>query len=166
MLRSAGLIITITSSLFLSIGCSTSPTNTQPSLTSADALPGTTHYTVVNFQPGTKELSKEEQNKIHQLTELAERHGHIHEIRILAWADRDYPSSGQNVPKGDSKLADERAAAVKALLKKDLQQMTVIDERKANLHPADSELNTAKASKALVLITYNPTTLNKGEHHE
>lgn len=166
MLRSAGIFLTITGSLILGIGCSTSATKTDLPLTSADSLPGTTHYTVVNFQPGTNELNKEEQNKIHQLTDLAERHGSIHEVRILAWADRDYPSSGQNVPARDSKLADERAAAVKAVLKKDLQQITVIDKHGSRPHPAESELNTAKASKALVLITYNTTTLNKGEHHE
>ncbi|MFV8259147.1 hypothetical protein ACNQKP_15170 [Bdellovibrio bacteriovorus] len=166
MLRKSGVFLTLTSSLILGAGCASNSAKTESPQSAEATAPGTTHYTVVNFQPGTNELSKEEQSKIHQLTEVAERHGGIQEVRILAWADREYPSPGQHVPAGDSKLADERAAAVKAVLKKDLQQIAVIDEHNSSLHPADTELNNAKASKALVLITYNTTTLNKGEHHE
>lgn len=195
MLRKTQLLLTLTS-LALTAGCASTSQNNMAN--ESTVLPGTTHYTMVNFRPGTKELSKEEQSKIKQLTDVAERHGNINEVRILAWADREYPSQGQNVPERDSKLADERASTVKNLLKKDLQAEVTIDSHNMAQRPnmyseiiqnqdyeikttfentgatpagthspgASSGLSAAKASRALVLITYNTATPNKGELHE
>lgn len=142
---------------------------------SAPALQKTVHYTVLDFQSGKTNLTSAEQDKIKNLSRIAEKTGTVNEVRILAWAD--------DLETREPKLAAERATKIRSLLKVELkskapveiynmsqnpQQFTeLIQEQDAkrkvtfkNTEVASfgngpkSSLAGNKASKAIVIIRY------------
>lgn len=74
----------------------------------------------VEFEPGTDILTKESKEEIAFLVAKARSNGKLDKIRVLAWADREYPVAGEKVPRMETRLADERGDAVRAYLKEQL----------------------------------------------
>jgi len=72
------------------------------------------HFTEVEFKPGSSTLTEASRRSITNLLEKARTGGQLDEVSVLAWADEEYPSSAQkNLPDPQRKLADRRAESVK-----------------------------------------------------
>ena len=136
----------------------------------------TTHYTVLEFQPGKTNLTATEQEKLKNLTRAAEQTGKaVSEVRILAWSD--------DLTTKEPKLAGQRATQVRSLIKADLKSSAPVavynmsqnpqkftelireqdPKRKVTFENTESttfgngpksSLAGNKASKAIVLIRY------------
>lgn len=189
MLHSRTLLSILACSSVLAVGCAYQPakeaSHTSPSPTAvAAAEVGTSHYTVINFRPGAKDLSREEQSKIRELAAIAERQGKVAEFKVLAWSDKEYPAEGVKVASADSKLADDRANTIENFLEKDVNTSADVDTHNMAKRPNmlgemvksdDYEVKTtfeatgaapttkqtlksllpgAKASKAIILVRY------------
>lgn len=178
-----------TMSLVLATGCSSTPAKKksveQKVQTTVDApeVMGT-HYTTIVFDKGKSNLSAVDKTALQELAEKAHKSSkRIDEIRILAWADKEYPDkvTGKTKEK-DINLASERAERIKDYLESDLKETEDIDgynmARRPNLFSKvfqddefevknafetsgttssrlpSGEVSYTKASKALVIIDY------------
>ncbi len=139
-------------------------------------------YAVVKFQKGSHALSDSGRQEINRIANRSVNEGRkINDIKILAWADREYPNQGIKANSKDVHLAGDRADVIKSYIKHDLNTNAKVDEHNMAKRPGFlSELvktedfkiknkiensgltknGTAnpflgkKESKALVLITY------------
>lgn len=86
-------------------------------------------YTAVQFEPGRSVLSDSNKKFLQEFSRQASRrNGEISEIKILAWADREYP--GKENEKAKTReviLANERARVIRDYLRKDLKTDEHID---------------------------------------
>ncbi|NUN05198.1 MAG: hypothetical protein HUU57_05495 [Bdellovibrio sp.] len=132
MLHNRALLSIFACSSVVVIGCAYHPskdasyTSSSPTAVAAAEV-GTSHYTVINFKPGAKSLSREEKSKIRELAALAERQGKVAEFKVLAWSDKEYPADGAKVASADSKLADDRANEIENFLEKDVNTSADVD---------------------------------------
>ncbi|MES2527466.1 MAG: hypothetical protein V4598_10280 [Bdellovibrionota bacterium] len=79
------------------------------------------HYTAVQFDRGTSVLNEANKKFLNELAKKASRTGReIDEIKILAWADREYPKEGEKSKTRDVILANERAMVIRKFMKEDL----------------------------------------------
>lgn len=87
------------------------------------------HYTAVQFERGRSVLSEENKKFLDALARKSSRTGReIAEIKILAWADREYPSGkNEKVKTREVILANERARVIRDFLRKDLHAKNQID---------------------------------------
>ncbi len=178
-----------TLSLVFAAGC-TSPAAKKKSVEAGEAkeakvptVPGT-HYTTLVFDKGRSSLSEASKNHLRDLASRAHKAGKpIEEIKILAWADKEYPDKVKGrAATGDIILASERAQKIKNYLEEDLKESEDIDAfnmaRRPNLISKlfrddeyevknafeqsgatgsrldDGSVSYTKASKALVIIDY------------
>ncbi len=182
-------------SLLLAAGCTTpvakkkpayqttSSTTTVKEEVKAPAVVGT-EYTTVFFQKGRASLDTLSKESLKALANNAHKSKkEISEIRILAWADKEYPDkvSGKASTK-DIILASERAQKIKDYLEEDLKEMEDIDSYNMAKRPnlmskllqndeyevkdafetagttgeklPDGSISYTKASKAIVIIDY------------
>lgn len=175
----------------LSVGCSHTPASkdvlvrevdhTQASATVAAVLPES-EYAVVKFQKGSYELSDSSRQEINRITIRSLSGGRkINEIKVLAWADREYPHQGTKANSKDVLLAGDRADVITSYIKNGLHSVAKVDEHnmakrpgflselvksedfklKNNLENSGFTKNRStnpflgkKESKGLVLITY------------
>lgn len=178
-----------TMSLVLASGCSSSPAKKksaeQKTQTKVDApeVMGSLYTTVV-FDKGKSNLSAINKESLQKLAETAHKNKkRIDEIRILSWADKEYPDKVKGINKEkDINLASERAERIKDYLENDLKETEDIDwynmARRPNLlskilrddefevkeafessgttgsRLPSGETSFTKASKALVIIDY------------
>ena len=79
------------------------------------------YYAVLEFQKGTQRLSDASKRDLREFVASARREGReIDDIRILAWADQEYPQSGAALSDREVKIAKERSKAIEKYLKDDL----------------------------------------------
>jgi hypothetical protein len=80
----------------------------------------------VEFNAGQTGLDDDAKNDLNDLKKEAEQAGAIEEIRVIAWADKEYPIAEQKrYTRADIRLADERAQNVKNYLERDLHLKSI-----------------------------------------
>lgn len=86
-------------------------------------------YTAVQFEPGKSVLTDDNKKFLNEFSRKASRSNReISEIRILAWADREYPNKENEKAKTKEViLANERARVIRDYLRKDLKADEHID---------------------------------------
>ncbi len=138
--------------------------------TVAAVAPGA-DYAVVQFQKGSHALSEASKAELSRIATLRTTEGRkVNEIKILAWADRDYPTAGSKATKKDVSLADDRADVIKTYIKDDLHSHVGVDKHNMAKRPGFlSELVKTEDYKlkknlqnADVAPAHNPATLFKG----
>lgn len=80
---------------------------------------GASNAEEVSFDEGTANLSAATQDNLRQFVKEAKQNGTIRQIKVVAWADREYPVKGTEAPKADVQLANARLKAVKTFLEKE-----------------------------------------------
>lgn len=75
----------------------------------------------IDFRRGGTRLSQAEKKELASLVKDARAAGKIQDVKVLAWADKDYEASGLTAPKSEVKLADMRADAVKKYIRDSLK---------------------------------------------
>lgn len=186
-------------SLILAAGCTTPAAKKKPAYQSyqATTIPKTnetakkrapaivgTEYTTLFYNKGRASLDTVSKNHLKELISNAHKSKkEISEIRILTWADKEYPDkvSGKATT-ADIILASERAAKIKTYLEEDLKEMEDIDSYNMAKRPnlvsklfqndeykvkdafesagatgeklPDGSVSYTKASKAIVIIDY------------
>lgn len=141
------------------------------------------YYAVLEFDKGTQRLSEASKRDLKAFVASAKTEGRdIDDIKILAWADKEYPAKQKNLSDRDVKIANERSKAIEKYLKDDLntegnyatynmaKRPNKVSEffrgddyktkrifEKAGAAPAGSQMTSFmnnKASKALIMIDY------------
>lgn len=80
------------------------------------------YYAVLEFDKGTQRLSEASKRDLREFVTSAQRDGReIDDIRILSWADKEYPQSGAKLADRDIKIANERSKSIEKYLKDDLK---------------------------------------------
>jgi hypothetical protein len=76
----------------------------------------------IQFEKGKADLKPEELNQLKEVVNQVKASGQkIDEIKIISWADREYPAEGTTAPNQQVKLAEQRADKIKDFLKKELK---------------------------------------------
>jgi hypothetical protein len=180
-------------SLIFATGCSTpvakkksttqTITTTETKEVRAPAVVGT-EYTTVFFNKGRSSLdSMSKENLKHLISTAHKSKKDIEEIRILTWADKEYPDKVNGKPStSEIILASDRAQKIKDYLEEDLKEMEDIDSYNMAKRPnlmskllqndeykvkeafetsgatgdklPDGSVSYTKASKAIVIIDY------------
>ncbi len=141
------------------------------------------YYTVLEFDKGTQRLSEASKRDLRDFVASAKRDGReIDDIRILSWADKEYPQSGAKLSERDVNMANERAKSIEKYLKDDLRadgnyatynmakRPNKVSEffraddyktkrifEKKGAAPAGTSMEnfvTSKASKSLIMVDY------------
>lgn len=137
----------------------------------------------VEFPPAQSELSELSKEHLKELAERARQDGReIDKVKILAWADQEYPESSHKAHPEQVILAGERAHAIKEYLAEDLSPGTsynsfnmakrpglfsqivkgdeyeikqAVEELGPTATPReDGSLSYSQASKAVIIIDY------------
>lgn len=177
------------SSLLLqAVACSHSEQKTPMNLTDqAPAIEGT-YYTTVIFDKGRAYLNSENKENLRAFTEVAHQSPkRIEEIRVLAWADTEYPDEIKGkASQKDVLLAGERAQNIQKYLEESLNESSNVDSYNMAKRPnlvskllksddfkvkeafettgmtgeklPDGNISYTKASKAIVIIDYEGKT--------
>lgn len=184
MLRNALLT---TTSLFLVAGlaaCSstrkTSDATIDTKTSTAASSVGAREYAVIEFKPGSSQLTESSREKLRSIAARVESARKVEDVKVLAWADREYPAEGVKASRSDVNVASARAEAIEDYLE-DLNMDADVDTynmakrpnalsrvfntedneiksvfERSGAAPTDSgHLISGKASKALVLLDYN-----------
>ncbi len=118
----------------------TASTSSLSKTSQATAQIGASDYVVVDFEQGRAGILPAHKDKLRELAAVAKAAGEKREIEVLAWADREYPQTGQKATSGDIKLAEERAKAIETYLEKDLSLSKVEPHNMAKRPNMFSEL--------------------------
>lgn len=182
-------------SLLMAVGCSTPVAKKKPAVQTTASKTTTiteskapvvagTEYTTILFPEGRASLDTLSKENLKALANKAHKSKkEINEIRILAWADKEYPDkvTGKASSK-DIELASKRAQKIKDYLVSDLKEMEDIDAYNMAKRPnllskllqndeyavkeafetagatgeklPDGSVSYTKASKAIVIIDY------------
>lgn len=71
----------------------------------------------IKFGRGSREIGPKDLKKIQEAVREARRKGALEEVRIVSWADNEYPSSyTKRLPEAQQRLAEARAEAIKSSL--------------------------------------------------
>lgn len=149
---------------------------------SVPAVEGT-HYAALQFEEGQTVLSEVNKRELNRLAQRATKDGReIEDIKILSWADMEYPQTTKKPSAEEVRLAKERAAKIKTYLEEDLHSQDDIMSFNMAKRPSaaaeifknddwaikeafeksgatgarlpDGSMSYTKASKALVIINY------------
>ena len=141
------------------------------------------YYAVLKFDKGTQRLSNASKKDLREFVTSAQREGReINDIKILAWADREYPATGVKLTDRDVKMANERSESIEKYLKDDLntngdyetynmaKRPNKVSEffkgddyktkrifERSGAAPAGTDMQSfmnSKASKALIMVNY------------
>lgn len=141
------------------------------------------YYAVLEFDKGSQRLTSESKRDLKEFVMSAQQEGKtIDDIKILAWADKEYPAKETRLSDRDVKMANERTKAIEKYLKDDLRtdgnyatynmakRPNKVSEffrgddyktkrifEKAGAAPAGTQMTSfmnSKASKALIMIDY------------
>lgn len=133
----------------LAIGCSTwkkgenvsQPTTPTPAAVDAAAQVNASHVAEVRFDKNSHSLNESGRESLAKAINEARAHGTIDDIKVVAWADKEYPTAEQKkLTKRDRDLAGKRADAIKEYLKKDLEVSDVDTYNMASRPNAASKL--------------------------
>ncbi|WP_408097388.1 hypothetical protein ACJVC5_00335 [Peredibacter sp. HCB2-198] len=149
-----------------------------------------TRYTTLEFTKGKSDLTAASKESLKNfIAKSHQTNKPIDDIRILAWADTEYPSNKKNnIPKSQVILASERAQEIRDYLEVDLKEVNDIDAYNMAKRPdllskmfrsdesevkqafettgttasrlPDGSVSYTKASKAIVIIDYAGTEDN------
>jgi hypothetical protein len=141
------------------------------------------YYAVLEFDKGTQRLSDASKRDLREFIASAQKEGKtIDDIKILAWADKEYPAKEMRLSDRDVKMANERSKSIEKYLKDDLntdgnyatynmaKRPNKVSEffrgddyktkrifEKSGAAPAGSQITSfmnSKASKALIMVDY------------
>ena len=172
--------------LLLAIACSSSGKKTSRDAASEINSPPLvgSHYTTILFSKGDANLSPSDEKQLKELAEESQKKDRpIEDIKILAWADKEYPDkTKEKASIKDVTLASERAYKIRDFLEENLKQIEDIDSYNMAKRPGlasqlfknnefaikevfensgattsklpDGSVSYTKASKALVIIQY------------
>lgn len=115
----------------------------------------------IAFEVGKTDLKPEELTELREVVNQAKANGQIDEIKVIAWADREYPAEGTTAPNQQVKLAEERADKIKRYLKKELKVSDVAVYNMAKRPNALQELmntQTAKVKNTMETTGAAPTS--------
>lgn len=121
--------------------CSNKPTHVETARAAADttqatAISGGSDYTVIEFQKGSDQLTESSREAIRNLSsESAKNNRAIEEVKVLAWADREYPADSTKASKKETQLADRRAEEIKKYIKDDLRLGADVDNHNMAKRP-------------------------------
>lgn len=101
---------------------------------------GASRITEITHKEGQSKASSAELDEVRKLIQEAKAVGKIDEVKIISWADREYPAEGQAASKGDMKLADARADYLKNYVKSKLGVRSVATYNMAKRPNAVQEL--------------------------
>lgn len=77
-------------------------------------LTGASLVTELAFENSSTTLTSDARNKLKETLATARQKGKVAEVKILAWADQEYPQPEQGkLDKNQRKLADDRASEIK-----------------------------------------------------
>jgi hypothetical protein len=94
------------------------PTTVSNEAKSAAAQRNATFVTEVAFPKGSDGLSEQSRESLNDLIARAKSTGQIDEVKVVSWADREYPSeSTKKLSKEERELADHRSERIKDYLK-------------------------------------------------
>lgn len=119
----------------------------------------------IDFSRGGTKLSPSGKKELAAIVKDARSVGKIQEVKILAWADRDYAVAGREAPSSDVKLADARAKEVQNYIRDSLK-VTEIDSHNMAKQPGamsrlfktdDYELKTGRYDKEGTLFKPEPS---------
>ena len=142
------------------------------------------YYTVLEFDKGNERLSDASKRDLREFVKSAKKEGReIDDIKILSWADKEYPGQGPALSDLDIKIASERSNSIEKYLKDDLKtdgdyatynmakrpnkvsEFFKADDyktkrifEKPGASPAGIQMTAflkSKASKALIMVDYN-----------
>ncbi|KHD89617.1 MAG: hypothetical protein OM95_02510 [Bdellovibrio sp. ArHS] len=81
---------------------------------------GAAMVTEISFDEGQAALNDSAKEEIRGLIKSAKESGKIDELKVAAWADREYPAKDTKASKSDIDLAKKRGENIKAFVKKEL----------------------------------------------
>lgn len=126
--------------IIFAAGCSSAPDRSQVSSQDtgrATALSGGTKYAVIEFKPKSSELTEGSRIQLRSFAFASTAEGRkIDEIKVLSWADREYPAQGTKASKSEIKLAKQRNDQIKDFLEADLGRKIDIDEHNMAARPS------------------------------
>jgi hypothetical protein len=71
-------------------------------------------YTVLPFTAGSSDLSTDARNQLRHLVDRAREQGQVAEVKIVSWADKEYPKGRRrSLDRASRRIADERAMEVR-----------------------------------------------------
>lgn len=82
---------------------------------------GTAKVTEIKFPEGQANVSRDKLTEIAKAVSLAKGAGEIKEVKIISWADREYPAKGASIPNSSVNLAERRAEFLKKYVKDELK---------------------------------------------
>lgn len=168
----------------LASSCSHSEQKTSMALTDKNPEIKGTYYTTVIFDKGRAYLNSDSKENLRAFTEVAHQSPKkIEEIRVLAWADSEYPDELEGkASQQDVLLAGERAHNIQKYLEESLNESSNVDSYNMAKRPnlvskllknddfkvkeafettgmtgdklPDGNISYTKASKAIVIIDY------------
>lgn len=170
------------------LGCSTTPkeasVESMRPTTQATAEVGGSKYIMLSFDKGISRLSDSNQQSLASLVQAArEDNRKIDEVKVLAWADREYPNDKTKASQQEITLAENRAKAIQDYLKNNVEGSLDVENHnmakrpnamselfktedfavktafeQTSAAPTRSDSSTAllgsKASKAVIYLTY------------
>ncbi|MES2962495.1 MAG: DUF1328 domain-containing protein [Bdellovibrionota bacterium] len=179
-----GIVLALTAGAAAMSGCSHAEKATDQALATPSATTetaaresGAVSVTEVNFDKGSFVLTEGSRAALRDLVAKAKTTNAIDEVKVLAWADKDYPSDSKaKASKAETTLADKRATAIRDFMKAELAISDVdthnmtsrpgtfanlfkTDDQKlkqafenAGVTSADGKAITGKASRAVVML--------------
>jgi outer membrane protein OmpA-like peptidoglycan-associated protein len=119
---------TVLVSFIILMGCSHHDEANSPTpLVSASSVE-VANYTTLAFSKGSSELNAETRAQLDTFALGALRDGReIRDIKVLAWADKEYPVRSNKSGRKDVELAQKRNAVIKRYLREDLHAENDID---------------------------------------
>ncbi|MBC7465400.1 MAG: hypothetical protein H7256_05355 [Bdellovibrio sp.] len=105
--------------------------------TQATAMSGGSNYTMIEFKRGSDQLTETSRQALKNLSLESEHQTsrRIGEIKVLAWADREYPAVKAKASKKELALADRRAESIKKFMKDDLKLSVDVDKHNMAKRP-------------------------------
>ena len=104
--------------------------------TQATAMSGGSNYTLIEFKHGSDQLTPASRQALKSLSIEGEHQSRaMDEVKVLAWADREYPTAKTKASKKELDLADRRADAIKKFMKDDLKLSVDIDKHNMAKRP-------------------------------
>jgi hypothetical protein len=101
----------------------------------------------LTHKQGQSILSKDELQGVKDIVQDAAAVGKVEEVKIISWADREYPGADQKASSADVKLAEERANHIKKYVKDTLRVKSVTTNNMAKRPNAVQEIFETSQAK-------------------
>lgn len=82
---------------------------------------GATELTEIKFTESSTGLTADQKKEIDQVIANARSKGNIEEVKIMAWADKEYPMNQEKYSSQDIEIANKRLNAIQNYVKKQLK---------------------------------------------